>query len=189
MQVMLVTKHFCFCMTWTNLISKFDLDSLENDEYVSEFWFEKKDVYILGETLDIPESIICCNGTKVDGIESLCIFLKRFAYPCRYLDMISRLGRPVPELCLLSNHVIVSLCMTDWNICSKQRISSGLRLLIFNFSRIQFMQVDHRLIIVGASLMEVFARFVGLERINAYCTIATKKTTHLSSSQLLLRMV
>ena len=92
---------------------KFDLDSLENDECVSEFRFEKKDVCILGETLDIPESIICCNGTKVDGIESLCIFLKRFAYPCRYLDMISRLGRPVPELCLLSNHVIVSLCMTD----------------------------------------------------------------------------
>ena len=48
------------------------------------------------------------------------------------------------------------------------------------------MQVDHRLIIVGGSLMELFARFVGLERINAYCTIATKKTTRLSSSQLLL---
>ena len=73
---------------------KFDLDSLENEECVSGFWFEKKDVYILGETLETPESIICYNETKVDGIESLCISLKRFAYPCRYLDMISRFGRP-----------------------------------------------------------------------------------------------
>ena len=81
---------------------KFDLDSLENDECVSEFRFEKENVYILEETLEITESIISCNGTKVDGIESLCIFLKRFAYPCRYSDMISRFGRSAPELCLVS---------------------------------------------------------------------------------------
>ena len=79
---------------------------MENEECVSEFRFEKKDIYILGETLEIPESTVCYNGTKVDGIESLCIFLRRFAYPCRYLDMISCLGKPVPELCLVSNHVI-----------------------------------------------------------------------------------
>ena len=69
---------------------KFDLDSFENDQCVSEFRFEKKDVYILAETLEIAESIICYNGTKVDGIESLCIYLKRFAYLCRYSDTISR---------------------------------------------------------------------------------------------------
>ena len=85
---------------------KFDLDSLENEECISGFRFEKKDVYILGETLETPESIICYNETKVDGIESLCISLKQFAYPCRYSDMISRFGRPVPEVCLLSNHVM-----------------------------------------------------------------------------------
>ena len=78
---------------------KFDLDSLENDECVSEFQFENKDVYILGKTVEIPESIICYNGAKVDGIESLCVFLKRFGYPCRYSDMISRFERPVP-VCL-----------------------------------------------------------------------------------------
>ena len=91
MQVVLVAKNFCL-----------DLDSLENDEYVSEFRFEKKDLYILGETLEIPESIFCYNGTKVNGTESLSIFLKRFAYPCRYSHMISRFGTPVPELCLIT---------------------------------------------------------------------------------------
>ena len=85
---------------------KLDLEGLENDECVSEFRFEMKDVYILGITSKITESIFCFNETKVDGIDSLCIFLKRFAYPCRYSDMIIRLGRPVPELCLASNHVI-----------------------------------------------------------------------------------
>ena len=84
---------------------KFDLDNLENVQCVLEFQFEKKDVYILGKTLEIPEPIICYNGTKVDGIESLCIFLKRFAYSCRYSDMISRFGRHLSELCFVSNHV------------------------------------------------------------------------------------
>ena len=89
---------------------KFDLDSFENDQCVSEFRFEKKDVYILAETLEIAESIICYNGTKVDGIESLCIYLKRFAYLCRYSDMISRFWSPVPELCLVSNNVMKFVC-------------------------------------------------------------------------------
>ena len=81
----------------------FDFGSLENGECISEFWFEKKDVYTLGETLEIPQSVICYNGTKVDGIKFLCIFFKRFAYPCRYSEMIS-FGRSVPELSYVSNH-------------------------------------------------------------------------------------
>ena len=34
------------------------------------------------------------------------LFLKRFAYPCRYQDLISRFGRPVPQLCMISNKVL-----------------------------------------------------------------------------------
>ena len=44
---------------------KFNLESLENDECFSKFRFEKKDIYILGETLEIPELNVCENGTKV----------------------------------------------------------------------------------------------------------------------------
>ena len=82
------------------------MDNLENDESISEFRFEKDDIYSLCEVLDIPEFIVCYNGTKVSAVEALCIFLNRFAYPCRYLDMISRFGRPVPELCIISNRVM-----------------------------------------------------------------------------------
>lgn len=34
------------------------------------------------------------------------MLLKRFAYPCRYLDMITRFARPVPQLCMASNLVM-----------------------------------------------------------------------------------
>ena len=68
---------------------KFDLDQLENDECVAKFWFQKDD-----------------NGTKVSDIEALCIFLKRHAYPCRYLDLIHRFARPAPELCIINNFVL-----------------------------------------------------------------------------------
>ena len=66
----------------------------------------KRKMSIFWVKLEIPESIICYKGTKVDGIESLCIFLKRFACSCRYSNMISQFRRPVPELCLVSNHVM-----------------------------------------------------------------------------------
>ena len=32
--------------------------------------------------------------------------LRRLAYPCRLSDLVSRSGRPVPELSMISNEVI-----------------------------------------------------------------------------------
>jgi hypothetical protein len=44
------------------------------------------DIYKLADILlELPVEIKCYNGLKVDNIEGLCIFLKRFAYPCRYV--------------------------------------------------------------------------------------------------------
>ena len=41
-----------------------------------------------------------------DKEEALCIFLKRFAYPCRYQDLMLRFRqRVVPQLCMISNQV------------------------------------------------------------------------------------
>ena len=36
------------------------------------------------------------------------MILKRYPFPCRFSDMISIFGRPVPELCMICNTV------TDW---------------------------------------------------------------------------
>ena len=75
---------------------RFDLDSMTDDECKAEFRFYKNDIYLLGEVLDIPGIMKCPNGVLVDGMEALSVLLKRFAYPCRFADMVARFGRPVP---------------------------------------------------------------------------------------------
>ena len=88
---------------------KFDLEELTDDECWSEFRFFKRDIYKLQEVLNIPDEILTYNRLKVDGIEALCVFLKRFAYPCRYSDMVPRFGRPVPQFSIISNYVMSSV--------------------------------------------------------------------------------
>ena len=51
----------------------------------------------------MPERIECYNRVVVDGEEALCIFLRRFAYPCRYADMVPMFARPAPQLSMISN--------------------------------------------------------------------------------------
>ena len=85
--------------------NEFDLDNMDDVECFSEFRFYKNDIYSLAETLEVPEKITTYNRSSFDGVESLCVFLKRFAYPCRYLDLTPRFGRPVPELCMMSNYI------------------------------------------------------------------------------------
>ena len=48
----------------------------------------------------------CPNGVLVDGTEALSVLLKRFAYPCRFADMVARFGRPVPQLCMITNRMM-----------------------------------------------------------------------------------
>ena len=93
---------------------KFDLDLTSDDEGKSEFRFFCKDMYLLHEILDIPEEISLYNGTYVDSIEALSILLKRFAYPCRYLDLVPRFARPIPQLCMLFNHMM-NLIYSNWH--------------------------------------------------------------------------
>ena len=42
----------------------------------------------------------------VESTEVLCICLKRFAYPCRYVDLIPRFGRPVSQLNMATNLLV-----------------------------------------------------------------------------------
>ena len=53
------------------------------------------------------------NDLRVSGLEALCIVLKTLAYPCRYVDMIPRFGRAVPQLCMIFNQTI-DLIDTNW---------------------------------------------------------------------------
>ena len=99
----------------------FDLNDMDDSECLAEFRFHKNDVPVLLEALQLPQSFTCHQGTICDGIEALCITLRRFAYPCRYSDLIPRFGRSVPELSMISNLVMNTIYeehhhrLTQWN--------------------------------------------------------------------------
>ena len=84
---------------------KFDLANLSEDECKCEFRFLRRDIPRLREALQIPEQITCYNGVVCSATEALCILLKRFAYPCRYSDMIYRFARPAPQLCMITQYM------------------------------------------------------------------------------------
>ena len=81
----------------------FNLEKISDVECAGEFCFFKLDVYKLAKVSQIPPLIKYYNRSVSDGLECSCVFIKRFAYPCRYGVMVPRFRRPVPELCLISN--------------------------------------------------------------------------------------
>jgi hypothetical protein len=81
------------------------LQQMNDDECLSEFRVNLSELYTLADVLRIPEHFHCPNGTLATGLEGLCVVLKRFAYPCRFSDMMYRFGRSVPELSLIASEV------------------------------------------------------------------------------------
>lgn len=84
----------------------FYLDSMLNDERKNEFRFEKNHLPLLADVLQIPPVFKCPQGSVADGMEGLCMLLKRLSYPCRYADMVARFGRPIPVLSMVTNQVL-----------------------------------------------------------------------------------
>ena len=79
---------------------------MDKTECLAEFRVQKQDIPVLANVLQLPMNIRCPQRTIWDRIEGLCMLLRRFSYPCRYSDMITRFGRPVPELCMITNEVM-----------------------------------------------------------------------------------
>ena len=77
-----------------------------NDECKTEFRFEKAHLPLLADVLQIPPMFKCSQGSVADGMEALCMLLKRLSYPCRYADMVHRFGRPIPVLSMVTNQVL-----------------------------------------------------------------------------------
>ena len=44
--------------------------------------------------------------SAAEGLEGLCLMLKRMSFPCRYSDVIYRFGRPVPVLSMITNQAV-----------------------------------------------------------------------------------
>ena len=94
---------------------------MEEPECKSEFRIQKHDIPVLANALGLPETLKCPQRSVVSGIEGLCMPLKRMTYPCRYIDMIYRFGRPVSVLSMVTNQVldyiydVHSHRITQWN--------------------------------------------------------------------------
>ena len=79
--------------------------------------------------LRVPAEFTCYNGLRV---EAICIFFKRFAYPCRYADLILRFSRPDPQLCMIANttmnkiydnwHHLFTTFQQPWLDCAKLQL-------------------------------------------------------------------
>lgn len=100
---------------------RLDLDDMNDAECFAEFRVRKRDLNLLCDVLQIPDNLICSQGSTASGLEGLCIILKRLAYPCRYSDMIHRFGMPVPVLSMVFNEVLDYIydthvhLITQWN--------------------------------------------------------------------------
>ena len=100
---------------------RFDLDKLDDAEAWTSFRFFKNDIRRLQEVLQIPDEFRTYNRMVVDGTEALCMLLKRFAYPCRYADLVPHFGRAIPDYSIIVNAVIdhiygqFSHLLTDFN--------------------------------------------------------------------------
>ena len=92
---------------------QFSLDEMNETECRAEF---PTDLPLLVHALGIPDQFTCA-----EGMEDLCMVLRRMAYPCRYSDLIPRFGRPVPVLSMICNPVVDLLFeshvhrITRWN--------------------------------------------------------------------------
>lgn len=99
----------------------FDLDDIDDADCKAEFRVEKPDLPRLAEAMQLPATFRCSQRSLCDGLEGLCMLLKRVSYPCRYSDMIPRFGKPVSVLSLVTNHVLDFIfenhahLVTEWN--------------------------------------------------------------------------
>lgn len=105
----------------SGLYQRFDLNEILEPECKAEMRFNKNDIPVLAEALELPERFACSQRTIVDKLEGLCLLLRQTGYICCYSNLTRRPGRPVPELSMITNCVIDHVynshghCITRWN--------------------------------------------------------------------------
>ena len=87
-QVNIAVLHDIVCRRKNSELPFKDYDSFSLAETNAvecnvNFRFQKNEIPVLARAMDIPEKFKCQQGTICDGIEGLCILLRRFCHPCR----------------------------------------------------------------------------------------------------------
>ena len=52
--------------------------------------------------MQLPDEITTYSGLVVASVPAC----KRYSYPCRYGDLASHFASPIPELSIITNHVV-----------------------------------------------------------------------------------
>nr|CAI5869203.1 unnamed protein product [Callosobruchus analis] len=68
-------------------LQAFNLEGMDLRDAKMNFRFNKEDIPRLCEALRIPARIVTSSGYAANGVEGLCIFLRRLAYPNRLYDL------------------------------------------------------------------------------------------------------
>ena len=79
----------------------FDVGMINDEQSFIDFRFGKNDLYTLLDVFNVTNRIIASQGTVCSDIETLCILLKRLAFPCRYSNMTPMFGRNMTKTCLI----------------------------------------------------------------------------------------
>ena len=130
----------------------------------AEFRFYKNDLYKLACALQLPDQFVMYNGFIVESIPALCIYLKRFSYPCRYSAMGFQFTTPVPEICIITNHT------TDW-IYNRWNhlLTTHNHNLLSQANLILYADAVHQ----SGALMELFGQCVDQVSIKEFSTVHT----------------
>ncbi|XP_050513787.1 uncharacterized protein LOC126889496 [Diabrotica virgifera virgifera] len=83
----------------------FVLETVDEKDAEQNFRFKKRDIPLLARFLRIPNRIRTKSGHIATGIEGICIFLRRLAYPNRLCDLEYIFQRSPPALSEICNYV------------------------------------------------------------------------------------
>jgi hypothetical protein len=90
-------------------------------------------IYTIWLMLRIRAEFTSYNGLAV---EAMCIFLKRFAYPCRYADLIPWFSRPELQLGMITKrifcHMFVAVVIGSDSIVGSDSLSPALNYILFS---------------------------------------------------------
>ena len=56
--------------------------------------------------MQLPDETTTYNGLVVALVYALCLYLKRYSYPWRYGDFVFHFAWPIPELSMITNHMM-----------------------------------------------------------------------------------
>ncbi|KAH7970640.1 hypothetical protein HPB49_012865 [Dermacentor silvarum] len=82
-----------------------DIDGMDSGQFRTHFRFDKHDVRRLHRALRLPEAVCTPQCVNIAGVESLCLTLRRLAYPNRLRELEPLFGRHYSVISSATNAV------------------------------------------------------------------------------------